>query len=106
MYCARGRGRRGAPSGEACGSSRRGELRGRVGLSRSLQRCVGVAGDHNRPAELALLLRVESRDFGVGVASVRVLLTVDWVKCWRLENSQLYIDGYTREWWEGVITGD
>jgi hypothetical protein len=30
----------GAPSGEACGSSWRGELRGRVGLSRSLQRSV------------------------------------------------------------------
>ena len=38
-----------SPSGGACGSSRRGELRGRVGLSRSLQRC--VAGDPNRPAE-------------------------------------------------------
>jgi hypothetical protein len=31
-----GAGRRGSPSGEAFGSSRRGELRGRVGLSRSL----------------------------------------------------------------------
>ena len=57
---------------------------------------------------MALLLRVESRDFGVGFVSVRVrvLLTLDWVKCWRLENSRLCIDGYTRECWEGVITGD
>ena len=34
-------GRREAPSDEVCGSSQRGELRGRVGLSRSLQRSVG-----------------------------------------------------------------
>ncbi|KAI0276814.1 hypothetical protein BGY98DRAFT_983960, partial [Russula aff. rugulosa BPL654] len=40
VECARCRGRREAPSGEACGSSRRGELRGRVGLSRTLQRSV------------------------------------------------------------------
>jgi hypothetical protein len=48
--CARCRGRRGAPSGEACGSSWRGELRGRVGLSRSLQRSVHWWS--NRPAGL------------------------------------------------------
>ena len=54
VYCARCRGRRGAPSGEACGSSRRAELRGRVGLSRSLQRCVAV--DHNRPAERGIVV--------------------------------------------------
>ena len=53
-----------------------------------------------------LLLRAESRDFGAGVICVRVLLTADWIKCRRLENSRLCIDGYTREWWEGVITGD
>jgi len=34
------RGNRKAPSGEACGSSQRGELRSRVGLTRSLQRSV------------------------------------------------------------------
>ena len=36
-----GKGRREVPTGEACGSSRRGERRGRVGLSRTLQRSVG-----------------------------------------------------------------
>jgi hypothetical protein len=33
VSCARCRGRREAPLGEACGSRRRGELRGRVGLA-------------------------------------------------------------------------
>jgi hypothetical protein len=49
VNCAGCRGRREALSGEACGSSRRGELRGRVGISRSLQRSVNWC--HNRPAE-------------------------------------------------------
>ena len=41
MSCVLGsRGRCEAPSGEACGSSRRGELCGQVGLLRTLQRSV------------------------------------------------------------------
>jgi len=53
VLCVLGARRREAPSGEACGSSRRGELRGRPGrvrLSRSLQRSVNRWSQHNEPA--------------------------------------------------------
>ena len=56
MRFARCRCRRGPPQGEACRSSRKRELRGRVGLSRSLQRSVELVVTTDRLI-MCLLLR-------------------------------------------------
>jgi hypothetical protein len=99
---ARCRGRRVAPSGEACGSSRRGELRGQVGLSRSLQRSVNWW--HNRPAGRESGAASWRRFFTALLTELRGMWTwlAGWQHCLWLPRTQ---EEPTTVYCKGVVGG-